>query len=201
VLIVQHGEKRTEPGDPGLTRVGQAQANCVADHLVRAGSSIARVYSSPLRRALETAEIIGTRLGRPVSADERLRERMNWDRDHFPRIDAFLDDWAAATADRDFQPLYGDSSRAAAARFAEFLDDRTVTSVENTIIVVSHGGVSTDLLRDLLGDHELDRRSFGLIRRGIPNGAITRFSRQGDRWHPDEIAHTAHLNPRHARNS
>jgi broad specificity phosphatase PhoE len=193
VLIVQHGEKQAVPGDPGLTPVGRTQATRVADHLSGAGISIPRIYSSPLRRATETAEAIGERLHRPVIVDDRLRERMNWELDGYRTIDAFLRDWAAATADRDFQPLHGDSSRVAAARFVEFLDHVGQTTAGGVVVVVSHGGITTDLLRDLLGDQELVRRAPDVIPKGIPCGAITRLSPNVHGWQPDDIASNVHL--------
>jgi broad specificity phosphatase PhoE len=54
VYLVQHGEKEPLPGDPGLTRRGQEQARLAGRRL--RGLGISALYSSPMRRARETAE-------------------------------------------------------------------------------------------------------------------------------------------------
>jgi broad specificity phosphatase PhoE len=58
--------------DPPLNPTGRAQAAALGE--VLAGKEITRVVSSDLRRALETAEIAGARLGVAVDVDPRLRE-------------------------------------------------------------------------------------------------------------------------------
>jgi broad specificity phosphatase PhoE len=57
--------------DVPLRTEGRAQAEALARRL--AGVRIDRVFSSPMLRALETAQIVAT--GRPVEVDDRLRER------------------------------------------------------------------------------------------------------------------------------
>lgn len=59
--------------DSTLTSVGQRQAQLLADHFP-AGLTGARLYSSPMRRALQTASVLGTRLGLPLIQDDRLEE-------------------------------------------------------------------------------------------------------------------------------
>jgi broad specificity phosphatase PhoE len=54
VYLVQHGEKEPLPGDPGLTRRGQEQGRLAGRRL--RGLGISALYSSPMRRARETAE-------------------------------------------------------------------------------------------------------------------------------------------------
>ena len=93
--------------------------------------------------------------------DDRLRERMNWD-GRAPLAD-FLADWDRSTADRDFTSGAGDWSHQAAARLRGFLVERV--DAPGPIAVVSHGGITVDLLRTLLGDAAVPA---GLIRRGLP---------------------------------
>src|ERR1700733_13412791 len=57
IYLVQHGDKERIPGDPGLTEVGKGQAAVTARWLQ--GTGLRALYSSPLRRARETAEPIG----------------------------------------------------------------------------------------------------------------------------------------------
>lgn len=58
--------------DPPLNDVGRDQARLLARRLF--GDGIAAVYASPLRRALETAEIVAEVLGLPVETRLALRE-------------------------------------------------------------------------------------------------------------------------------
>lgn len=58
--------------DEGLTSKGQAQAEALADEL--SGLNLDVIISSPLKRAFETAEIIGKRLGLPLELEPRFIE-------------------------------------------------------------------------------------------------------------------------------
>jgi broad specificity phosphatase PhoE len=180
VYLVQHGEKEPLPGDPGLTNTGRQQAACTGrwlrSHAVRV------LYSSPLRRALETAECIAAITGLSVQPDARLRERLNWDGSE--PFGAFLALWQRTTQDRDFVPAKGDSSRRAAARLRAFLAG--LPGGTGPVVAVTHGGVTTDLLRSLLGDDALPPH---VLHAGIPGCAITAL----DDLNAVMIASTAHL--------
>ena len=82
--LVRHGQShfnvhfsatREDPGivDPGLTELGVTQAQeagrTLADHDIR------RIIASPYSRTLETAEIIATELGLPVTIERLVHER------------------------------------------------------------------------------------------------------------------------------
>jgi broad specificity phosphatase PhoE len=163
VYLVQHGEKERLPGDPGLTQAGREQA-------IRAGQwlrdqGIRTLYSSPLRRAHETAGGIASVTGLAIQTDARLRERLNWDgRESY---DTFLALWARTTDDRDLVPVGGESSRQAGARLLAFLTD---LGAPGPVAAVTHGGVTIELLRTLLGDDALPP---DLLSAGVPPCAIT----------------------------
>lgn len=79
ILLARHGETEWNRdgrfqghADPPLNELGRAQAHELAERL--AAEPIAAVYASPLRRARETAEIVGDRLGLPVETADGLRE-------------------------------------------------------------------------------------------------------------------------------
>jgi broad specificity phosphatase PhoE len=180
IYLVQHGEKESLPGEPGLTQAGRRQATRAGQWL--RGQGIRTLYSSPMRRAQETAECIASVTGLAVRTDARLRERLNWDGSQ--PYDAFLALWARTTDDRDFVPSGGDSSRQAGVRLLEFLAD--LPAIPTPVAAVTHGGVTIDLLRNLVGDDELPPH---LLTAGVPPGAITAVSD----LHVVLIASTAHL--------
>jgi len=179
-FLVQHAQKKPDAGDPELTALGHDQAARTARWLSRLG--LTAVYSSPQRRARQTAEAIAAATGLEVRLDDRLRERMNWD-GRSPLSD-FLAEWDRSTRDRDFVPRGGESSHQAAARLREFLVERI--GEPGPVAVVSHGGVTVDLLRSLLGDAGLPDQ---LIAEGVPPCAITTF----DALNVVGIARTGHL--------
>jgi broad specificity phosphatase PhoE len=179
--LVQHGDKERVPGDPGLTELGRQQAQVTARWLQ--GIGVDEVYSSSLRRARETAEAIARAAGLTVRLDDRLRERMNWDGAQV--FDDFRAEWDRSAKDRDFVPGSGESSRLAGERLREFLAAHSGGSGQ--MVAVTHGGVTTDLLRTLLGDDRLPPRLLG----GIPPCAITTC----DDHHVVTVASTGHLAP------
>jgi broad specificity phosphatase PhoE len=79
LLLVRHGEttwnvegRYQGQADPPLSERGRAQAEATAQKLADQGLQV--LYSSPLRRASETAQIIALRLGLSVGYDPRLME-------------------------------------------------------------------------------------------------------------------------------
>ncbi len=78
IYLVRHGEAAAswaQAPDPGLSSLGQEQANAAA-HLLAprlAGAGI-QLLSSPLSRTLETAAPLARELGLPVHVNEAFRE-------------------------------------------------------------------------------------------------------------------------------
>ena len=79
LILARHGEtdwnrenRFQGHADPPLNDLGREQSAELAARL--AGEGIARVYTSPLRRASETAEIVARELGLEVEHLEGLRE-------------------------------------------------------------------------------------------------------------------------------
>jgi broad specificity phosphatase PhoE len=181
VLVVQHGEKERLPGDPGLTDLGREQAVRAAEWIGER-TAIDAVWCSPLRRAVETAAPLVEHGGLDLVVDERLRERMNWEGPDVQPFEEFLTDWARVAADRTYQPRYGDSSLAAADRFLAALDDLRTAHPTGAVAVVTHGGVTVDALRTLLGDGPLRAAAPQLLDVGVPPGAITRLRYDAGDW-------------------
>jgi len=182
ILIVQHGEKERQPGDPGLTASGRRQAETTADWLLR-NYSVSRIVSSPMRRAVETAAPLGAGSGVKPTTDDRLRERMNWNDSAEVSLDDFLAEWHQASSDRSFVPRSGDSSQGAAERFLRTLRELADEADDGDVVaVVAHGGVTVDSLRTLLGDDAVQREHPDLIPNGVPCCAVTELLQNGDDW-------------------
>ena len=157
LFIARHAEAEYESpllGDLGgsLTSRGRAQARDLGDSLV--GERIARIWSSPMARAVQTAEIAAARLGVEVVVREGLRE-------------FGVGDLAGASGDPD--PLAatfaawvaGDlGSRIPGAESGQELVDRVRAVLEEvsdlhrgeSVLVISHGGAIRCAVPHLVGN-------------------------------------------------
>lgn len=86
ILLIRHGQSERPGGgqmDIPLSETGQAEARATGRMLKEAG--ITRIYSSPLSRALKTASIIGSEIGREPVPDPHLMERSHGNFDGMTR--------------------------------------------------------------------------------------------------------------------
>jgi len=160
---------------------GHRQASACGAALAEVGP-FDEIWTSPLRRAVETAVHIAEALGMPdteIQRDDRIQERMNWPGEPRQSHADFAREWARATADRDVQPAFGDSSRAAGARFAAFLADLHDRLPDGRAIVVAHCGVTVDLVRPRFGDGCVEALAPGAIEHGILACAVTMIAIDG----------------------
>ncbi|MCK4548481.1 MAG: histidine phosphatase family protein [Candidatus Eisenbacteria sp.] len=80
IYLARHGQTEWNHGvsrycgatDVELNETGKAQAQHLAERLKE--TRLQAIYSSPLKRALLTAQIVGDRLNLPVTVDEGFRE-------------------------------------------------------------------------------------------------------------------------------
>jgi len=159
LVIVRHGqtdwnrEERFQGQlDIPLNAVGRRQAETLNQQL---GSVLfdAR-YSSPLRRAYETAEVIAR--GLPVHTDARLTEihHGSWQgrtkRDIASEWPHLWNDWNKEPL--NFTPPGGEAARSVRSRVEDFLQEVG----GNNILCVSHGVVIQTFLSVLLGTSQED---------------------------------------------
>lgn len=190
--LIQHGEKAGGTDDPPLTKHGIVQAERTAMFLC--DRQIDFLISSPARRARETAARLQDQLGLPIEIDRRLRERMEWSGDCTQQSSAaFLREWVRATAERDFRTRSGDSSYSAGARLHTALEDLALAQTDMRIALVTHGGVTLDLLRNLFCDTRLEFLSPGLITAGPSGCAITHLRKIGGKYEIVALCSTEHL--------
>lgn len=137
LIVVRHG--RTEANaaglllgrhDPPLDLLGIEQAARVA----RAVGPVDRVVSSPLRRAVETAEAWGL----PIETDERWAELDYGEFDGLPVTDVPDAVWQRWRADAEFAPPGGESIAQLTRRVHEACDDLCEPARESDVVVVSH---------------------------------------------------------------
>ena len=129
--------------DPELSARGRAQVARLAQRLA-AGAPAAALYTSPLRRAAATADVIGEALGLPVRPERDLREvgLGEWEGLTPSEIDARWDDaysrWVRDPAAH--VPPGGEAMEAFAARVASAVDRLRAAHAGADIVIVSHGG-------------------------------------------------------------
>jgi probable phosphoglycerate mutase len=158
LLLVRHAlPLRSEPGqgsDPDLSEDGIEQAKRLPDALAR--FPIARLVSSPQRRAVQTAQPVADVLNLPVEVDERLAE---YDRDlpHYIPIEQI-----AKENPQELERLIsgrlpsGVDEEAFMARIFAAVDDIVAAADrEDTVAVFSHGGVINALLHRVLRTERL----------------------------------------------
>ena len=172
LLIVRHGESEGNAlgvaqgwRDFALTEHGRGQAAAAASRLASTGA--AAVYGSDLRRAGETAEIIGARCGVPVELRAALREQRAGELEGLT--------WTQATErwGQGLRPGEGmipgeeasDTFRERVAREFDLLYGR---HADDVAVCVSHGGTIRALL-----SHVLDLPPGAYPRVHLANGAIT----------------------------
>ncbi|MSO57753.1 MAG: histidine phosphatase family protein [Thermoleophilia bacterium] len=113
--------------DPPLNALGRAQAVALAESL--RGEPIGRVVTSDLRRAAETADVVGALLSVPVSVEWGLREvdlgswsgRLRTEIEGRPRPD-------------------GESREELRVRMVDAIERIAACRPGETVLVVSHGG-------------------------------------------------------------
>ncbi len=160
LFLIRHGRSTWNAvgriqgcADPPLDELGREQARLLAERL-REEPPVA-LYTSPLQRAKETAEIIGQALGMPVTPDERLKEYdggditgLTWEQvvERYPDLSRR---WAEAEEGVEFPGA--EKGQVFQARVAAVFDEIVAQHIEGPIGVVSHGGTLGAYLNYLLG--------------------------------------------------
>ena len=170
--------------DSMLTETGVAQAAAVAPEIARIAPD--RLISSDLRRAVDTADVVGAACGLPVKFDSRLRETHlgEWQGRTVPEIE---EGWPGAIAAWRSDPAWrppGGESRIDVVRRAQpvvdELDEEYASAPDATVVLVAHGGLIGGLVSGLLA---LPTSSWPAIG-GIGNCHWATLARRADhpRW-------------------
>ncbi|BFT72694.1 histidine phosphatase family protein [Paenibacillus sp. P36] len=192
--LVRHAIKEKEVGDVSISVEGFEQANITAKYLEN--FPISRIFSSPLKRAKLTAQIIGKAAKIPIVEDIRLRERANWGDLPGQTFEEFVAMWNQCTRERDFLPPIGDSARRAGERLSSCLIELSVQYPNESIVIVTHGGLITDFMLNEFSQDELNNTHSNFINEQsnlIAECSITKISCDGKAFCLYEFANIAHL--------
>src|SRR5262249_44845978 len=128
IAFVRHGQTELNRRgrlqgrlDAPLSELGRDQAVALGRGF--AAEPVVRVYTSPLRRAGDTAAAIAREQGLEVEVDERLVELDYGEWDGLALGDVAPRDWAAWRADPEFAPPGGERLVDVTARVAAFSAD------------------------------------------------------------------------------
>lgn len=194
--LVRHGEStwntlglaqghndRAELTSRGLRQAAEA-AERFRGHPVRA------LYSSDLRRALQTAAAFADVLGLPVFADSRLRERSLGVLEGIPsaaigpEVTGFAD---GRVTDPDARPAGGESVRGLYERAASFAAELAADEDDEDagdVVVVAHGG-TLRVLNAYAGGVPVEEMAWEPLENArilrVPRGVLSSQSRGGIR--------------------
>lgn len=174
-----------------LNDMGRQQARRLANFVRNIG--ITRLVSSDLRRARDTAEIIGDALGIEPIFDERLREQHIgiWQGLTVPEMHGwYAEDYAKLRADFEGYRIQGGESRkdvkkradAALKEYIQKADDDNIS----VLGIISHTTAIMLMLRYLVPDLPLEHTHLG-------NSSVTTLRREGSAWKVTQTNDLMHL--------
>ena len=167
LIVIRHGESEADllgihegRADYGLTERGFCQASAMATYITEK-YTITKLYSSPLKRADQTAEQLSEKAHIPIIYDERLMEFNNGLLAGMPKTEAAEKYPIVQDLPVD-QAVYGQESKLEFRRRA----DSVLTSIikessdEDVIAIVSHGGMINQLYHSALNMPEDSKNTF-----------------------------------------
>lgn len=199
LLLVRHGEsapaREDQPfplvdghGDPELAPAGREQAFRVAERLEH--EDISAIYVTTLRRTGQTAAPLAERLGIEVRVEPGLREVYlgEWEGGAFRRHIADGHPIAQKMfAEQRWDVIPGaEPADAFASRVRHAISGIAARHPDETVVVVSHGGVIGQVLALAAGIADF---TFA----GSDNAAVSHLVVTGDRWVIRRFNDTAHL--------
>ncbi len=196
-LLLRHGETLWNRDgrlqgwqDSPLTEAGRAQASALAARL--GDERVDAIVASDLGRTRETAAPIAARLGVGLRLDAGLRERcygefegMTWAEIERARP---RDYQRLAARDPEFVVPGGESGRQFRDRVVAALEHLARRHANETVAVVTHGGVLGVVYRHAKDIPLEIPRTFS-----VPNAAVNRVRIGGRQWLIEGWADTGHL--------
>ncbi len=160
LLLLRHGRVRANrlgrwhgSTDSPPDWRGRVEIRRTARHIAAAYPAVTAIYSSPLRRCLQTAETVGRHLGvvPEVVTDLREYDLGDWEDMRFADLAGTHDFFARIVKDPDFAPPAGESLNAVAMRTVAALRHIHQSHVDDErVLVVGHGAALGAALGSLL---------------------------------------------------
>jgi Fructose-2,6-bisphosphatase len=196
-LLVRHGqstwnqERRIQGQlDPPLSDEGRRQAAQLGRRL--AGRKFAGFYSSDLKRATETAQLVGESLGIDPLPMAELREIYlgQWEGLRTEDLATrFPEAWASWTEEPDWDLVPGgEGSAAFEARVGATLDTLFNRHTQGDVLLVTHGGVIQIALHNVVG-----RPGRGIFPFRIQNASVSVLERRNGRVVVSGVNDIGHL--------
>jgi broad specificity phosphatase PhoE len=201
IYLVRHGQSQGNIEgwvqgllDSPLSERGREESLCLAKRLKRE-TKIDLIFTSPLKRAFDTSQIIAHRLACPLITDQDLREYNMGPiagltpqeiKQHYPaRYQAF---------ERNEYPTYlpGEEGREAFEKRVRQSFTRILRQMNNeqVAVVVSHSGTLNACLRNWLEINNHNQRPFAFA-----NASLSLVSLKGDSKMLIHLNDTCHLTP------
>lgn len=210
IYLIRHGESlinveelreklKREEFDAGLTEAGRHQAQRLADWLPENIPSIDALYTSTMKRALETCEYVEGVYKIKAATEDRLREFSNNYADHtaipgdtlpekFTHISIYEKPFAPIAEDEPNIESWSDFR----VRVGQFLEELIQKHMGQVVMLVSHGGVVNVVLDTIF--------NAGMYRQTnvhVKNTSITHFEYMGlgdrETWRLYSIGQADHL--------
>jgi ribonuclease H / adenosylcobalamin/alpha-ribazole phosphatase len=164
LILIRHGvtdltkQKRFSgglaSGNPGLNEEGRAQVRATARWLAPLAEQVETIVASPVRRTLESAELVAAEWGSPITTEPRFAEMEfgSWDGLTFAQVaerhPAAMTEWLNSL---DAKPGGGESFRAVQRRVRAGLAAVLAAQAGRTVALVSHVTPIKTLVADALG--------------------------------------------------
>jgi probable phosphoglycerate mutase len=190
ILVARHGEaeyETTAVTDDGgsLTALGRRQARALAEQL--RGERVARIWCSPLSRAVQTAEIVAAALTGDGLLDVVVREGLReygvgslagTHADERQELGPVFAAWAEGADDATIPG--GERVAGIVARMVTVLEEIADEHPGETVLVISHGGAIMTMLAGLPG--LAGRPRAAAYDRTLPNAGWAELAVDADGW-------------------
>jgi broad specificity phosphatase PhoE len=200
--------------DPPLADAGRRQAELLGERLARSAPRPELIVTSPLGRALQTAEMVAARLARAghsatLVSDRRLMEIGQGDWEGRTHAELAVQDperyHAWRTSGTDLQPPNAEPIEDAYRRVRELLDELLPMKDSPSVCLVSHGGTLRLVARRLLElsvartwEIDLDNASLSHLTR-TDDGTARIAAWRLERW--NDVSHLLGKMPTHVDES
>lgn len=180
IFFIRHGQTTGDVEDryggdydDHLTKLGEEQAQKLAENLQHVG--IDKIFTSPLMRARETAELVNRKLNQGVEIVNELRERnhngilsgmiRSEAREKYPQeVEKVKDYKTTAQGGEDYENFKG--------RVVKILG-KLVDMPHQSIAIITHGGPIKAIFREILNKGEVDIQDCGYAVIDANNGQYT----------------------------